>query len=1774
MCSVPGLPDVGADITLHVTRVNLNPHSVLVEFGGNLNPGPETGEVYPHIKEEIDVEIERQDSFEGKPGDVCYVYDDKTWHRARILSKCEHEYNVFLIDEGKMFWVSRNVFAKCPPSLLDLPPIVEHCILGNALPLCEKSGWSEAASEFISSLCGKSISGHVRDVMMPYRILLLDVPNVTKHMYELGFARKISDEDLNSLVTSSLHSPKGNASTRTNFGMPSAQDHAGDSETLYQYLYPELLPGTIEIVTVTHVVHPLKIFCKLHVFSQELKKLSDQLHKCHEDAIPSLMSQPLSDGSPCATKGSDGKWYRSVLQQNIVSDVVKVFHADYGIGDFVKLCNIRPLSPRFFQLPVVTFACSLHGIVDKGIGWRTDQIDFLKSIVLDQVFIGKFDQQDLREGVYHITLYGNDNVNVNKVFGLKEDCLSVAERMCADQTLETFNKVTYRCTHGSVPVCSLYANSSAGSCEDFVAVPRTEGHLETTERKESLNEAVAGSQIHRAAYEIYPPKIEVGTKENVWITCVRSVNQFYGHFAQNIDNVKKMTRDIQQLCHKRTQATFSASPKMMCFAKYLGGCWHRGQIESTHPQILVHFVDYGNLLALDQSEILPLTPEASAVASIPIQAIEFELFNVTLPESSELNEWFENYATDSMFSITVMKQNPSGKLSVEIGDEKMNLNIKMKEKWNEAKRLKQEADKIRACKVFSEVMVSERLKERLGAITQAHEKICRKESGPVVQATLKQNYNFQPIKANTTAHSKAGRNDSQQQKVMSHYSKLKDLPSKALDEGYVTEVYLSHCNNPSSFYVHLKSEEDEIFSLLNELNSPQLSSAQIDLHVLQAGDIVRAEYPSDGAWYRAVVQNKEDDDKIHVRYIDFGNEGTLPPLKIRQLDKRFLNTPMLSVHCSLEDAKTGGKRDWTKEQVMAFKKAAGENGEKKILCKFIRHNGSAWLVSLEHQGVVLEFDASHAQTDSQMLPTEDIHSVTFRKPTVKEGQTVEAYASSICGPNYFWGQFKNSEELDKISLIAQEVGNDTHTKPIPLEQLCQGVPCLARFSDELWYRAQVINKLANAVSVVFIDYGNESEIDLNSVKSLSHELLERPSQAFLCQLGGFESTRGIWSDVASKKFFELLVDEPLNVTIQNMVMASDLPNCPQYNVFVECKGLLVNDLMKNYWCDLKPQICSQGTKANQKKQQASPECVQKDNIPQTDSLQFTRKDVNAHKGHNQHLPPATRLPPRVIQRGMVSEVYISHITSLKNFFVQLAEDESTLFSLNEQLNSSQISETDIIHASSVQQGSLVKAVFPEDGCWYRAVVKGMTNDGIIQVEFIDFGNEATVSLSDICRLDDRLLSYPRFSIHCSSKMEDNFKIQKGVEEEVFLFEKRFGQAGEHKLSCKFIKEDVATWKVKMALKENTSDSSLGEKWDESDLNVLQIHSAKQMPPEAEVTIPVKETVHPLLKKPDVSLEQTVEAFASCIVGPNYFWCQFANSEQLDKICLAAQEYGNSNETQPVQIDRLGPGSPCLALFPDDLMWYRARLIRKCNDMVSVLFIDFGNESDISASSVKALPCNLLESPPQAFLCQLEGFAPSEGSWDDTAADHFHELLVDKPLKVTVNGIANTVNPNIPPYYVKIKMQQCLVNELMRNFWRASVRQNENPAEVSSGDRQMSETHCVPLHGADKDLIANGDLSEVHKVDDQIDGMDMIANSPMKMDSLLENHKGIHESNDRVPVSVEQTLSHTDDSRKDTEVIKSEKDDLVTMSRHRSWAAGLENRIFPMVCSEEHCDSIK
>lgn len=183
--------------------------------------------------------------------------------------------------------------------------------------------------------------------------------------------------------------------------------------------------------------------------------------------------------------------------------------------------------------------------------------------------------------------------------------------------------------------------------------------------------------------------------------------------------------------------------------------------------------------------------------------------------------------------------------------------------------------------------------------------------------------------------------------------------------------------------------------------------------------------------------------------------------------------------------------------------------------------------------------------------------------------------------------------------------------------------------------------------------------------------------------------------------------------------------------------------------------------------------------------------------------------------------------------------------------------------------------------------------------------------------------------------------------------------------------------------------------------------------------------------PSVCLNRTEEVYASCIVEPHYFWCQFSNTAHLNKIIKLAQEAGRSQQHP----ETLNPGSPCLALFSSDNQWYRARINNKTGDTLNVVFIDYGNEEDVDIKDVRSMPQSLLDDAPQAFLCTLHGFDQSRGSWDDQIYNDFYNLLVDKPLKIKTITVENNPDLAVPQYSVQVECEGANVNKLMETYWR-------------------------------------------------------------------------------------------------------------------------------------------
>ncbi|KAI7799448.1 putative tudor domain-containing protein 6 [Triplophysa rosa] len=371
-------------------------------------------------------------------------------------------------------------------------------------------------------------------------------------------------------------------------------------------------------------------------------------------------------------------------------------------------------------------------------------------------------------------------------------------------------------------------------------------------------------------------------------------------------------------------------------------------------------------------------------------------------------------------------------------------------------------------------------------------------------------------------------------------------------------VFISHCNSPFSFFVQLATDEDDIYSLVEKLNDGQLKGVNLVPTDIHEGDLVRAVFPDDNSWYRAVVR-KNTGDTIDVEFVDFGNTA-VSPSKICQLEQSFASFPRYSIHCSLNKQNVDST-----DQASSFKQVIEENVD-KVMCTFVKLSGAVWEVKLDVNGVVLGStceDESPPTAEVKSTSVKQMSDVTtctyYKNPDLSIGKIINGYASVIKGPQLFWCQY-STDKLQEIADVLQNVG-DVLENTLKEDCLPVGSAGITIFAeDNLWYRAKVTTRDHDTLSVTFVDYGNESKVNVGDVRALPSKLSDIPPQAFDCQLEGFDVSKGFWDEKADDEFYGLVNDKLLNITVERMA-TSEMPHF----VKLECDGVVINDVMLQYW---------------------------------------------------------------------------------------------------------------------------------------------------------------------------------------------------------------------------------------------------------------------------------------------------------------------------------------------------------------------------------------------------------------------------------------------------------------------------------------------------------------------------------------------------------------------------------------------------------------------------------
>ncbi|XP_069559145.1 tudor domain-containing 6 [Brachyistius frenatus] len=1738
MSSIPGLPTQGSNVTILITRVHLNPLCVLVEFWGKFSQDKTT--YYERLAEDIQSPRNTFQDLEGHPGDQCLVQIDGIWYRARIVSINGLKYTVFLIDKGMTCSATTSMLAWGKKEHFHLPPEVEFCVLANVLPLSLENRWSPMALEFLKSLSGKTVAAHVQDVLVPHRTFLLNMPYISKQMYEMGFAKKISPDKFQNSVLVSLQTP-GGADQIQPLSMA-----AGDRQLKQELFFPELPGGTVETVIVTEVTNPQRIFCQLKVFSQELKKLSEQITQSCEGRTSKCIISADMIGFPCAARGSDGKWYRSVLQQVFPANkIVEVLNVDYGTKQFVQVENVRTLAAEFFRMPVVTYICSLHGIIDKGVGWTTNQIDYLRSLLLYKTVIAKFEYQSISEGVHYVTLYWDDNINMNNLFGSKENCLLECEKTLGDYAIR----------------------STASSRQHPAQQQRTDRNMLPPGQAVKEKDKKAA-----AAAEKFPAEDLSPTSSHV--AFVKDASDPSEFWIQTQNYTKELSELMASMHHLYKDSASKDAVKnptvgLYCAARAEDSDFYRATVaEVEETQLKVFFVDYGNTEVVDRSNIRTLPAE---LKKLPRLALKCTLAGVKPKDgrwSQSASELFINTVTDKELNVHVTAKYEDGYV-VQLTD----------------REAQGEQD-------VGTLMCSSGLAERAEIEKQAKATVQTAYTSPSQHPDVVFPSVFRNSGMFFQSQNPAG--------LASNERKVSTFREHMFPIGSILDVSVSYIKSPNDFWCQLAQQAGHLKSLMHDIQA-HYANSEYQPNVETA---CVARHPENRMWYRALVIHKHETPLVDVLFVDYGQTETVSLFDLRRICPEFLTLHGQAFRCSLLNPidPTSAINEWNEEAVARF-----HNFVDIAASSFVILKCTIYAVMYSDQKVV--FNIVELETPFESICTSMVNLVksappkkaarpSFRLDTyyysthnVKTGTEERITVTCVNGVGKFYCQLeKNINVMKDLMVKVNDLCHQLQNAKLPR---VFGTLCFAKYTDGQWYRGQ-IKATKPAIVVHFVDYGDTIEVeksDLLPVPREANDIMSVPVQALVCGLSDIPvdvpSEVNTWFEIhATESSFQALVvarehdgkllvelyrrHAQLNAKIKKRFhiemnstdqvvcqgrktlpsTANPTPKTPKAvptpatDTDDHTQALKKNDLA----VPSPPRPKRPVSEIGQKVKMAAIELYKpphqrcgrtpsnvseprKENLPQDPKLlnksesSGTESQKESEAGKN---PKLTDLPSKSITCGMTADVYVSHCNSPASFYVQFVSEENNIFSLVEKLNDPE-SNPNTSDITDVQPGDLVKAEFTNDSSSYRAVVREIHGNTTALVEFVDFGNAESTPISKIGRLQESFLQFPAYSTHCMLSDAAVVGSEGALDPELLsAFKEDIGGCGERVLKCQFNRQVGPVWEV--SLKDNDVNVVCRVATKCPEITAEKVEQAKEEPAQTSDTDSIERPrLNTCLLR--YSLQDLLEdqlVYITTINEDHTFWCQPANSEELDKILSSISEVEDHGCMEP---GALLPGTPCFAFFSDDQLWHRAEVVDKDGDELSVLFVDYGNEAQVNITEVREMPRPLLEIPPQAFLCGLVGFDTTCGSWDSSATHELSKLTTDKLLQLTV--VEETVAEGKIKWVVRLQCEGQEINEGMKICWKCFTEEDEPDAvgltaesetqlqEDSAEDEDQPEQPAVCVHPERGHVEEHGgdDPADSRTADDVPD----LANSPEsseRSEDLVHSESSVTSPKDEC-VSVEK-----------------------------------------------------
>uniref|UniRef100_A0A7N8WS55 Tudor domain containing 1 n=1 Tax=Mastacembelus armatus TaxID=205130 RepID=A0A7N8WS55_9TELE len=885
-----------------------------------------------------------------------------------------------------------------------------------------------------------------------------------------------------------------------------------------------------------------------------------------------------------------------------------------------------------------------------------------------------------------------------------------------------------------------------------------------------------------------------------------------------------------------------------------------------------------------------------------------------------------------------------------------------------------------------------------------------------------------------------------------HRVYLKDLHMIKITEGADIQASVVEFYSPGRFFLLAQSPEllKTMQSITTELQKT-CSCSSVMTYVPCVGEVCGVQFSTDLNWYRGLVQTLAPDQKIaNILYIDFGNEENVPVDRVRPLPANIKPFCPCAMECRIAGVvPVAGK--WSGECCIAVRQLLAH---KTMTVRVVESvgNGHLHVVDIllsigKHLSTFLLEHGYAAKEIVNATPTEqEINAMmcasleNFRR--LSNGKDSNTWAqppeplTQAVGDSFsvVITHFQSPDEI-----VVQKVENAGLIQELQLklrEQCCQlpappnfrpapGTVCCAQFSeDKQWYRAKVLAYSSEErVCVGYLDFGNSEEVELGHLRPISTSLLDPPMQAMRCGLAGVQPIGESWSEDCLLVLQRRVSNRILRVEIQGayegkaLVAMIDEASDPQANI----AELLIS---AGYAAPVPVHTISD-QQVNQMTTAAAQPLVPD---PVKEPLLWSCTELSCD--------------------GQTVVLLASVIENPGEFYCRVdnATDHQQLIDLRTELK--QHCETDV-SPFEPKVGEPCCAVFPGDGAWYRAMVKGLS-DTQVSVNFVDYGYTMNVEKSHLRSITSRLLALPFQAVCCwltgveplgsEWSSEALLWFQTLVEGEqlsarvLSVTDQGYGVELESRgqdVAAALISEQLAkipgdSLEKSQITTESAERDQQGVKENEHSLIHSQASNqtgviVKEIPTERLAAVPSEVPSFPVdWKTVELPLNKTFQPYIAAVTSPSLFYVFVPSQvvqQKLQEVMMQVADYCTNNQASlsTAVLSRPASGAACCAQFSADNNWYRAVVLQVSESEISVIYADYGNTEKVPFSRILPIPMHLLQLPFHIIRCTLSGKEHFPAEWPEEVQQMFQTVLLNGVLATvqSFDGSANVLSLTLP-----------------------------------------------------------------------------------------------------------------------------------------------------------------